>query len=365
MSPEGRRAYATGQEVQGDRVAWVDLELGMNITETRISEGLYGWGVDAAGHALFLTGQGLWRWNPEEGGLQPVFQRSLENPRMDITPGKSLPVIAERNGRLWFWEPAAGPILSLTTSIPSVRVIALRLDGRGLALVAGGRLRLYRVEGAGREVDFVAGRAVRSVRGIAAGQDRLVVLNRFHDDGHPATVHGLTWEGWEVARFAVDFPPWGVLLEPGEDHVLLFNWRRLERWGLANGRREAATTRLPLVQSALSPDGRWLALWDYWDTTLGLVDLQEGRVQFTRDLDNAVYGVGFSPDGSRIAARLSDESLVFLTVPQGDRFGRISSGAHRIDAWFGFDPEGRGVLGQSGRKIGLWPVGGDQPLWER
>lgn len=77
--------------------------------------------------------------------------------------------------------------------------------------------------------------------------------------------------------------------------MLLFNWLRLERWGLANGRREAATTRLPLVQSALSPDGRWLALWDYWDTTLGLVDLQEGRVQFTRDLDSAVYGVGFSP----------------------------------------------------------------------
>ena len=87
--------------------------------------------------------------------------------------------------------------------------------------------------------------------------------------------------------------------------------KRVVRWPIGDG--DAGK----VFATALSPDGRWLAVggrdaafYKYWKHNLTIVDLSKGAIRRLGAFENGINRVAFSPDGRRVAVGLGGKDGV-------------------------------------------------------
>ncbi|HZU34464.1 MAG TPA: protein kinase, partial [Gemmataceae bacterium] len=258
------------------------------------------------------------------------------------------------DGLIKIWDVATGQErYSFHAHHPFVRCLAFNLafspDGRWLASAAGwgegagglrGELKVWD-PGNGRQVLRPAYRGYGAFSGVT-----------FSPDGH--RLISATTEG-------------AVLV-----------------WELPSGKLSASTqpSGHRISALALSPDGKWLATtegkeqdadgWPLAHETI-LRDAHTGRQAFAmRELSGSVTGLGFNPDGSRLATgvtrRFDDQGralpaeLKFWDVATGEQVFRLE-GPGRSVAGVAFSPDGSRVAAALGR-IPADSVRGVVAVWQ-
>jgi len=114
-----------------------------------------------------------------------------------------------------------------------------------------------------------------------------------------------------------------------------------------------------IVDVDLDPRGRYVALGGN-DTNLSLWETEYWTCEKAFSGEGAVRGIGFSPDGSMIASRSEDSSVILRSVPSGSNVVTLNTGSACADfAWHPFknllayatEDEGRAVAGSGAFRV--------------
>ena len=145
------------------------------------------------------------------------------------------------------------------------------------------------------------------------------------------------------------------------DRKTFYATDRLSRvgiWDLATGRLKKwfQSPAPPISTSAISPDGRWLALASVPEKFIRLYDLESGReTQFHGHLDT-VRGLDFSPDGATLASGSLDGTIRLWNVTNGAALG-VLPGHMEEATGVAFSPDGRTLASVNVRhSLKLWHI---------
>lgn len=298
-SPDGRRLYAAGAGMGGVKVFDPGREPG--------GRAISGW-LDQLGALTFdREGQRFlgiaWEHgqlaaaDPVDGSvtrehLLPVSD-ARRWPRGDFAfspDGRWVAAPTRRDGTVvGVWDVVFGrPITTLRGSAGPVTAVAFRPDGRSLTTAAVGP----------------AGRATVTLWRLDSGR----AIQTFESESGAVEALAFSGDGRKLAA--------GGGRKDGPGRVIVWDTKTRDVLG-------ALDTGGGVRFVAFHPDGARLAVADFGKTKIHLWDLAGGR-SITSPGPSAVSCVGFTPDGSRIAARPNAPALDgFLLALARHHLGRV------------------------------------------
>ena len=191
------------------------------------------------------------------------------------------------------------------TNLPSLRAAAFNPALTEMALPASGVVTVRKVEDNSVRLTLPCREA--SVPTLAWGPDGRWLVAR-HDSGRLRT--------WDAAtgRVAFDLDGVGFLPSVGTNRILVpfQSERRFEVWDPAEPRRvKSLPVAFDFDYSALSPDGRFIAVNPLGISVFRVLDLKDGRVSDEFPLESAAGSVAWSADGQWVAVG-SDDNAVYV-----------------------------------------------------
>lgn len=297
-----------------------------------------------------------------DGKLVAVAQTDGTATLLDTTTGRVLPLREKP-------QAVAAPRTAGATNFIRLggRVIDISPDGRTVAAVAGGQLRLFG-RASGQEVALLGPAEALDLRYTRDGRWLLVLEEERLQVWDPS------------ARLQVQTVP---LAKPVQGHALAFDpsGTQLWLWALSDTERKAwievrnlgpnglgAAQRLPVpglppqlakddhFEGVFSPDGRLLALSRPEDTRV--IELSSGRVLLTVTDDMPWYATRqFSPDGSELiafGAQVPANAILRWDVKTGQALPAFTGHAETVQT-VAFGPGQRPMLsGGDCRELWMW-----------
>jgi WD40 repeat protein len=218
---------------------------------------------------------------------------------------------------------------------------------------AGIKVKLMR---GGKERRLAVTLGARPVEQARAEPKDLPIL-QLDPGGHMAIIKGLAFT-----------PDGKFIVSAGYDKVIrVWDWRAGKTVRTLRGQSERGNGgRIDAM--ALSPDGRWLAVAGWMDTSAGsvpccgdirLYDFASGQLRgLLRGHKSTVNGLAFSPDGKLLISggHLGDTSAILWDVETQKLLHRLEG--HRAEIYaVGFTPDGqRAVTGSNDKTLRLWHV---------
>jgi WD40 repeat protein len=276
------------------------------------------------------------------------------------SPDGNILVIAGTDGQIYLWNlVSAGqtPVTLSSQSAGPVSALAVTPDGKTLASVSEGSLRLWDAESGKARLTLPQNVPINALafspdgkRLAAVDEEARVTLM----DPLAGTVTQQISTGQSDVK-AITFSPDSTLLATGGQDA------QTKLWTVAEGKEEASLAgEAPVAALAFSPDGKRLAAVDE-EARVTLMDPLAGTVtQQIPTGQSAVKAIAFSPDSTLLATGGQDAQAKLWTVAEGKEEASLA-GKAPVTA-LAFSPDGKRLAaGGESEQVFLWDITNKQP----